>query len=93
MLYNFLYAFFLLQGDTIYLLYAYHPMDPTGENDIPQHQFRQSMIINLFGSIVEPSVPSDAQYLDILADSVRVYVFHVYCIQHCMPCTNTPDLI
>ena len=62
------------QGDTIYLLYAYHPMDPTGDNDILQHDFRQSMIINLLGSIVEPSEPSDAQYLDVLIDSVRLKI-------------------
>ena len=49
-------------------------MDPTGDNDIPQHQFRQSMIINLFGSIVEPPEPSDAEYLDILTDSVRLRI-------------------
>ena len=64
----------LSQGDTIYLLYAYHPMDPTSEDDIPQHDFRQSMIINLFGSIVEPPEPSDAQYLDVLIDSVCLVI-------------------
>ena len=64
----------LSQGDTIYLLYAYHPMDPTGDNDILQHQFRQSMIINLFGSIVEPPEPSDVDYLDILAGNVCIYI-------------------
>jgi len=51
------------------MLYAYHPMDPD-ENGIPQHAFRQSMIINLFGSIVVPPTPSNATNLDILADSV-----------------------
>ena len=50
-------------------------MDPTGDNDILQHQFRQSMIINLFGSIVEPPKPSDAEYLDILADNVCSYLY------------------
>ena len=45
-------------------------MDPTGDNDILPHQFRQSMIISLFGSIVEPPVPADAVYLDVLIDSV-----------------------
>ena len=68
----------LLQGDTIYLLYAYHPMDPTGDNDIPQHQFRQSMIINLFGSIAEPPEPSDAQNLDIRVDNVCIVMYIYY---------------
>ena len=45
-------------------------MDPTGDNDILQHQFRQSLIISLFGSIVEPPEPADALYLDVLIDSV-----------------------
>ena len=49
-------------------------MDPTGDNDILQHQFRQSMIINLFGSIVEPPEPSDVDYLDILAGNVCMYI-------------------
>ena len=52
-------------------------MDPTGDNDILQHQFRQSMIINLFGSIAEPPEPSDAQNLDILVDNVCIVV-HIY---------------
>ena len=60
------------QGDSIYLLYAYHSMDPFSENDIPQHEFRQSMIINLFGSRVEPPTPPNPVNLDILADSVRM---------------------
>ena len=50
-------------------------MDPTGENDIPQHMYRQSMIISLFGSIVEPPEPSDARNLDILVDSVCMYMY------------------
>ena len=45
-------------------------MDPTGENDILQHQFRQSLIINLFGSIVEPPVPSDALFMDVTVKNV-----------------------
>ena len=69
-----------LKGDTIYLLYAYNSMDPeTNESTIPQHQFRQSMIVSLFGSIVEPSEPSDATNLDILADNVSYP--HVECTQ------------
>ena len=55
-------------------------MDPTGENDIPQHQFRQSMIISLFGSIVEPPEPSDARNLDILVDSVCICMYIIECI-------------
>ena len=47
-------------------------MDPESNESIPQHQFRQSMIISLFGSIVKADEPSDATYLDILADSVSV---------------------
>ena len=47
-------------------------MDPTGEDDLLQHQFRQSMIVNLFGSIVEPPEPADAEYLDILAGNVCI---------------------
>ena len=63
----------LSQGDTIYLLYAYNSMDPTSETDIPYHgRLRQSMIINLFGSIVEPPEPTNAQYLDVLADNVCI---------------------
>ena len=50
-------------------------MDPTGENDIPQHMYRQSMIISLFGSIVEPAEPSDARNLDILVDSVCICMY------------------
>ena len=46
-------------------------MDPENNESIPQHQFRQSMIVSLFGAIVEPAEPSDATYLDILADNVR----------------------
>ena len=74
-------------------------MDPTGDNDILQHQFRQSMIINLFGSIVEPPKPSDAEYLDILADSVCLCVY--ICITkcdcsivklHCVLWINTLDI-
>ena len=72
---SYIHVVILSQGDTIYLLYAYHSMDPTGDNDILQHQFRQSMIINLFGSIPEPSEPSDAEYLDILADNVCSYLY------------------
>ena len=76
---SYIHVVILPQGDTIYLLYAYHPMDPTGDNDILQHQFRQSMIINLFGSIVEPPKPSDAEYLDILADNVCSYLYmHIH---------------
>ena len=55
------------------MLYAYHPMDPASENDIPQHQFRQSMIINLFGSIVEPPRPTNAINMDIRVDNVCKY--------------------
>ena len=69
--------FSLSQGDTIYLLYAYHPMDPTGDNDILQHEFRQSMIISLFGSIVEPPEPTDATYLDVLTDSVCSKIYRL----------------
>ena len=55
-------------------------MDPTGENDIPQHMYRQSMIISLFGSIVEPPEPSDARNLDILVDSVCICMYITECI-------------
>ena len=55
-------------------------MDPTGDNDIPQHQFKQSMIINLFGLMVEPPVPSDAQDVYILVDNVCIAVVMYTCI-------------
>ena len=78
---SYIHVVILPQGDTIYLLYAYHPMDPTGDNDIERHQFRQSMIINLFGSIPEPSEPSDAQNLDILVDNVCMIIY-IFCTIH-----------
>ena len=53
-------------------------MDPTRDNDILPHQFKRSMIINLFGSIAEPSEPSDAQNLDILVDNVRIVMYIYY---------------
>ena len=58
----------------MYLLYAYNDMDPTSEEDISQHQFRQSMIINLFGSIVEPPIPEDVTFLDLLNENVIQYI-------------------
>ncbi len=70
----------MIQGDTVYLLYAYHPLDPTGENDIQQHLFSQSVVINFFGSIVVPPAPDNLQYLDITNDNVskecRLYDIH-----------------
>ena len=53
-------------------------MDPTSENDIPQHAFRQSLIINLFGSIVEPPRPTDAINMDIHVDNVCKYTYTAY---------------
>ena len=58
----------------MYLLYAYNDMDPTSEEDISQHQFRQSMIINLFGSIVEPPIPEDVTFLDLRNINVIQYI-------------------
>ena len=55
----------------MYLLFAYNDNDPIGD-DIPQHQYRQSMIINLFGNIVEPPPPADLSTIDFLNENVCI---------------------
>lgn len=67
----------------MYLLYAYNDMDPTSEEAIPQHQFRQSIIINLFGSIVEPPPPQDVTFLDLRNENViqSIHFFVIRIIQ------------
>jgi len=79
----------------MYLLFAYNDNDPTGD-DIPQHQYRQSMIINLFGNIVEPPPPADLSTLDILNENVCIIIscvtvvfvlkaFCSACLSFCQP--------
>ena len=71
----------------MYLLFAYNDNDPTGD-DIPQHQYRQSMIINLFGNIVEPPPPADLSTLDILNENVCIIVLKAFCsacLSFCQP--------
>ena len=66
--------FFLLQGDTVYLIYSYHTEDPVGNEEFLQHQFQGSMTINLFGQQENtPSLPSDIKYIDVINYNVSLH--------------------
>ena len=62
---------FILQGDTTYLIYSFHNEDPVDNEQFSQHQFQESLIINLFGQPESvPPLPDDVQYFDIVNDNV-----------------------
>ena len=65
-------VYFIIQGDTTYLIYSYHNDDPVNDQEFSQHQFEGSMIINLFGQPESvPPLPNGTQYFDIANQNVR----------------------
>ena len=80
---------FILQGDTIKLIYSYHSEDPVDNEQFSQHQFQGSMTINLFGQPeTAPTLPDGVQYFDITNDKVcthvRLLYMRMYRVAHCL---------
>ena len=64
-------SLYILQGDTTYLIYAYHTEDPINNVNILRPNFRGSTAINLFGQPESvPPLPLNLQSFDVTNSNV-----------------------
>ncbi|EDV25404.1 uncharacterized protein TRIADDRAFT_63840 [Trichoplax adhaerens] len=68
-----------IEDGTTKLIWSYHTADPTAPNVFTKHEFQGTRSINLFNRIPEfdkPPLPSDVQYVDVLAKNITIPAQH-----------------
>ena len=66
---------FFLQEGTTKLIYAFHPDDPSSEDNIPPHDFksrgaRSAFLLNSLNNI--PKLPDDTKTFNFTANKVKL---------------------